>query len=305
MPKPRDLVERPVVFLSGGCELRGVLTAPAGATGLQGIVLCHGFLCTAAMGLREIAQLLAAEGFAVLSFDYGGFGDSAGEPRGELWPERQSEDARAAVAHLRAQPECDPGRIALWGTSFGGAVVLHAAAHDPGVNAVIASVPVTNGESWIRGVNSAAQWAALQQRLADDRERRAAGAPSEVVAVGEVRPALPLPDPDRDAFFARYGAAAPARELPLACVEAVLAFAPDTLAGRIAPRPLLLIAAPDDAIVPLAQAESAFGHAGAPKHLVLLPPGVSHFAVYDGEPRARVVAETAAFLRAVARPPGA
>ena len=301
MSEPNDLVERPVAFLSGGCELRGVLTAPGGAGSLQGHVLCHGFLCTAAMGLPGIAQLLAAEGFAVLRFDYSGFGDSAGEPRGELWPERQSGDALAAVTSLRAQPECDPRRIALWGTSFGGAVVLHAAAHDPGVNAVIASVPVTNGESWIRGVNSAEQWAALQQRLAGDRERRAAGAPAEVVAVGEVRPAPPLLDPDRDAFFARYAAAAPPRELSLACVEAVLAFAPDALAGRIAPRPLLLIAAPDDAIVPLAQAESAFCHAGEPKRLVLLPPGVSHFAVYDGAPRARIVAETASFLRDLGR----
>ena len=67
----------------------------------------------------------------------------------------------------------------------------------------------------------------------------------------------------------------------------------------------MIVCDPPAAIVPLAQAESAFGHAGEPKHLVLLPPGVSHFAVYDGEPRARVVAETAAFLRAVARPPGA
>lgn len=193
MPEPRDLIERPVAFPSGGCELRGVLTAPAGAAGLQGIVLCHGFLCTAAMGLPEIAQLLAAEGFAVLRFDFCGFGDSAGEPRGELWPERQSADALAAVTFLRAQPECDPLRIALWGTSFGGAVVLHAAAHDPGVNAVIASVPVTNGESWIRGVNSAEQWAALQQRLAGDRERRAAGAPARSwrwVRCGPRRPCL-------------------------------------------------------------------------------------------------------------------
>ena len=291
------LVERPVTLTSDGESVDAVLTAPAGARGLPGVVLCHGFLCTMAMGLGEIAVRLAAAGFAVLRIDYRGFGASGGEPRGELWPLRQSADVCAAAACLRAQPEADPARVALWGTSFGGAVVLHAAALDDRIAAVVASVPVTNGRSWIEAVNAPEQWAALQGRLAADRARCARGEASEVVPVTDVRPAAPGPDPDRDAFFARFGQFAPPRVLSLACVEAVIEFRPDELAGRIAPRPLLLIAAPDDAIVPFAQAEAAYAHAGEPKRLVRLPAGVSHFAVYEGAPLERVVAETVAFLR--------
>ena len=90
------IVERPVEFPSAGVPLRGYVTAPAGAAGLPGVVLCHGFLCSMAMDLPEIAARLAGEGFAVLRFDYAGFGESDGDPRGELWPERESADTRAA-----------------------------------------------------------------------------------------------------------------------------------------------------------------------------------------------------------------
>lgn len=290
--------ERSVTFFAEGQPLRGVLTAPEGARGLPGVVLCHGFLCTMAMGLPAIAGLLAAEGFAVLRFDYRGFGESGGEPRGALWPLRQVQDARAAVACLQGQSEADPQRVALWGTSFGGAVVLQAAALDPAVHAVVASVPVTDGAAWLRAVNSDLEWAALRARLDADRLRRAATGSSEIVPVAAVRPPAPGPDPDRDAFFARYGEHAPPRELPLECVQAVLDFAPARLAGLIAPRPLLLVAAPADTTVPLAQAEAAHAAAREPKRLALLPPDVSHFAVYDGAARDLVVAETVAWLRA-------
>jgi hypothetical protein len=292
------LPERTVTFYADGEPLRGVLTSADGAEGLPGIVLCHGFLCTMAMGLPEMAQLLAAEGFAVLRFDYRGFGESGGEQRGALWPLRQVQDARAAVAFLQSQPEADPLRVALWGTSFGGAVVLQAGALDPAVQAVVASVPVTDGGAWLRAVNSEAEWAALLSRLDHDRRQRAVGGASEVVPVTAVRPPAPGPDADRDAFFSRYGHHAPPRELPLECVQAVLDFTPNRLAGLIAPRPLLLVAAPADTTVPLSQAESAHAHAQEPKRLALLPDDVSHFAVYDGAARNLVLAETVAWLRA-------
>ena len=290
-------VERPVLFYAEGVQLRGYLTAPDGAGGLPAIVLCHGFLCTMAMDFPDYARRLAGEGFAVLRFDYRSFGESDGCPRGELLPLRQSDDVRAAVSFLGAQPEVDPQRIALWGTSFGGAVVLHVAALDERVRAVVANVPVTNGHTWIRSVNTDESWAAVQVALEADRVRRALTGVSEVVPVAAFRP--PLPDPDRDAFVARHAAQVAVRELSWACVDAVLEFAPDELAARIAPRPLLLIAAPDDTIVPVEQAESAYAKAREPKRLVLLPHGISHFAVYVEPVVTAVLTETVDWLRAV------
>lgn len=291
-------VERRVTFFSGGVPLAGVLHAPVGAASLPAVVLCHGFLCTMAMDFPQIAARLAAEGFAVLRFDYRGFGESGGSPRGELVPLRQSDDTRAAVSFLRAQPECDPERIALWGTSFGGAVVLHAAAHDERVRAVVANVPVTNGRAWIRAVNTDEQWAALEARLEADRVHRAVTGRSEVVPVAAFRPPGPVVDPHVEAFFARNGAHGGPREASWASVDAVLDFAPDELAGRIAPRPLLLIASEDDGVVPFTQAQSAFDRAGEPKRLIRLPAGTSHFAVYVEPAVTLMLADTAAFLRA-------
>lgn len=292
--------ERPVAFFAGGVCLRGYLTAPAAAGRLPAIVLGHGFLCTMAMGFPEIAGRLAAEGFAVLRFDYRGFGESDGDRRGELLPLQQSDDMRAAVSFLRVQPEVDPQRIALWGTSFGGAVALHAAAVDERVCAVVANVPVTNGRAWIRSVNTDESWAGVEAALEADRGRRTLTGISEVVPVTAFRPAGPGPDPDRDAFFARHAAHVAPRELSWACVDAVLDFAPDELAWRIAPRPLLLIASRSDEVVPFAQAESAFRQAREPKAIVELGAGTSHFAVYVEPALSTVLAETAAFLRATA-----
>ena len=291
-------VDRPVTFFADGVRLRGHLTAPEGARGLPAIVLCHGFLCTMAMDFPDYAGRLAGEGFAVLRFDYRSFGESHGHPRGELLPLRQSDDVRAAAAFLRGQPEVDPGRIALWGTSFGGAVVLHAAALDERVCAVVANVPVTNGRAWIRSVNTDESWAAVEAALEADRLRRARTGISEVVPVAAFRP--PLPDPDRDAFFARHAAHVSTRELSWACVDAVLDFAPDALAARIAPRPLLLIASPSDSVAPVEQAERAYAQAHQPKRLMLLPSGTSHFAVYLEPVLTTVLAETVAWLRAAA-----
>ena len=292
--------ERPVAFFAGGVRLRGYLTLPAVVRRLPAIVLGHGFLCTMAMGFPEIAGRLAAEGFAVLRFDYRGFGESdgGGGRRGELLPLQQSDDLRAAVSFLRVQPEVDPGRVALWGTSFGGAVALHAAALAELVRAVVANVPVTNGRAWIRSVNTDASWAAVEAELEADRGRRAVTGSSQVVPVAAFRPPGLGPDPDRDAFFARHAAHVPARELSWACVDAVLDFAPDELAARISPRPLLLIASRSDEVVPFAQAESAFRLAREPKALVELAEGTSHFAVYVEPALSTVLAETVAFLRA-------
>lgn len=291
-----SVAERPVQLLSAGVPLRGYVTAPEGGRGLPAVVLCHGFLCSMAMDFPELARRLAGEGFAVLRFDYRGFGESAGEPRGELWPEWESEDARAAAAFLRGQPEADPARVALWGTSFGGAVVLHAAALDRAVQAVVANVPVTSGGAWIESVNTPESWAAVQAGIAADRERRASGAASEVVPVSAFRP--PQPDPDRDAFFARHAAHVTVRELSWACVEAVCAFDAAARAGSIAPRPLLVIASPDDRIVPFSQAELAFARAGEPKRLVRLPEGTGHFLAYAEPALSITVEETVAWLRA-------
>lgn len=289
-----ELVERRVELYSEGVRVAGWLTAPSGARGLPGVVVCHGFACTMAMDLPEVAARLARAGYAALRIDYRHFGESDGEPRNLLLPERQSQDVRAAITFLQAQPEADPERIGLWGTSFGGAVVLHAAAHDERARAVVANVPVTNGERWLRAVNTDESWARVLNEVAADRTRRALEGTSTFVPISAFRPGTPTPA--AAAFHARHAAIAPMREVPWWTVEALLEFAPDALAGRIAPRALLLIAAEGDVVVPIEQAERAFAHAAEPKRLVRLPAEVDHFDVYVEPALSAVVDETLDWL---------
>lgn len=289
-------MERPVEFYSEGVRVRGYLTAPQEARGLPGIVLCHGFGALMAMDFPDYARRLADQGYAVLRFDYRHFGESEGEPRNLLLPLREVEDVRNAITFFQQQPEVDPARIGLWGTSFGGAIVIYTAAVDERVKAVVANVPVTNGRRWIRSVNTAFNWERILDELEADRVRRVLTGESKVVPVSEFRP--PDPHPSVAAYFERFQhLLGPRREMPWRSVEAVLEFAADEVADRISPRALLIIAAPRDTITPLEQAELAYARAREPKRLVLLPRHVAHFEVYTEPIVSMVMEESLAWFR--------
>ncbi|MBT2539013.1 alpha/beta hydrolase [Arthrobacter sp. ISL-69] len=48
---------------------------------------------------------------------------------------------RAALDYIEGEPNVDPARIGLWGTSFGGGFAVHLAANDDRVKALVAQVP--------------------------------------------------------------------------------------------------------------------------------------------------------------------
>lgn len=85
--------------------------------------MAHGFSGTQEGSLARTASDFAAAGFSVLTFDYRGFGESAGFPRQVIDISGQREDWRAAVAFARSIEGVDPDRIALWGSSLSGAHV--------------------------------------------------------------------------------------------------------------------------------------------------------------------------------------
>ena len=75
------------------------------------------------------------------------------------------------------QPEVlsriDSARIGIWGTSFGGGVVTHVAAHDIRVKACVAQAPIMDGGYWIRSLNRESDYLAIRQYLIEARRRRA------------------------------------------------------------------------------------------------------------------------------------
>jgi fermentation-respiration switch protein FrsA (DUF1100 family) len=77
-------------------------------------------------------------------------------------------------------------------------------------------------------------------------------------------------------------ASAPAwrNEVTVGSLDAILEHAPARFIDLVAPRPLLMILAKDDAIAPPDSIREAFNRAGGPKRLLEVEGG--HYSVYNG-----------------------
>lgn len=136
-----------VEFESQGATLRGRLYLPVGRSGPAPIVvMAHGFSATITMAIDRYAEVFANAGLAVLLYDHRNFGASDGEPRFEINPWLQARGYRDAMTFAAALPDIDEARIALWGDSFSGAVVLLVAGIDERVASVVAQAPATGSE---------------------------------------------------------------------------------------------------------------------------------------------------------------
>ena len=141
-------------FLSGGVSCAATLRLPANHAGLPlpAILMVQGWGGTQNMLTPPYCEEFTRAGFAVMTFDYPGWGDSAGLPRNQINPRQRLRDADAALAHLKSLPQVDADRVVLWGSSFGGGHVIELAAEHPGLLGVIAQVPVLDGMAAVRAV---------------------------------------------------------------------------------------------------------------------------------------------------------
>ena len=146
-----EITRKKVTFDSDGVNLSGYLFLPKQkAEDLPCIVLGHGFTGTQDR-LWSSAERFAQEGMAALTFDYRNFGESAGEPRQVIRIKEQLSDFRHAIAFARKQPQIDPARIGIWGSSLGGGHVITLAAEDPKIAAVVAQVPFNGFPKKVEG----------------------------------------------------------------------------------------------------------------------------------------------------------
>lgn len=129
-------------------------TSPTDATPV--IVMAHGFGAVRALRLPAYAERFAARGYTVVTFDYRGFGDSAGTPRQVLDIAMQHQDWAAALGYARRLDGVDPARVVAWGTSFAGGHVLTLAGRGEPLAAVIAQVPHVSGPAAARATGFAA-----------------------------------------------------------------------------------------------------------------------------------------------------
>ncbi|MFJ8540630.1 CocE/NonD family hydrolase [Streptomyces sp. NPDC093586] len=111
------------------------------------VLLAHGFGGSKA-DLRQQAEGLARDGYAVLTWSARGFGRSTGkiglnDPDGEVADVSRLIDWLAQQPQVRLDKTGDP-RVGVAGASYGGAVALLAAGHDDRVDAIAPAVTYWN-----------------------------------------------------------------------------------------------------------------------------------------------------------------
>jgi len=285
-------------FQSAGTRCAAWLFLPESAreTGRPPIVvMAHGFGAQREMRLPDFAERFASRGVAALVFDYRCFGDSGGEPRNLIDPRRHLEDWQAAIEHVRALPELDSGRLALWGTSFSGGHVLAIGSKVPGITAIVSQVPFVGLDSKGASMPLGKMARALFSGLRDLSRAARGAAPYYVPIAGPPEEFAFLNTPDvMEAFQelvppdSTWQNRAPARVL-----FQMLRYQPLREAAKIQ-APVLMIAAEDDSLIPVAAVESASRR--IPDCELVVLPGTGHFEPYSGAVFEQVVEREAGFL---------
>jgi pimeloyl-ACP methyl ester carboxylesterase len=257
-------------------------------SGYQGLKVIHP---------ERFARALTPRGYAVLAFDYRGFGMSEGE-RGRLVPQEWAQDILAGVDRIGAEEIVDPERIGLIGWGLGGGVVVSAAAQAKRVAAVAAVNGIADGRRSTEHMHDEDSWASLLRRIYADRGQRAAHGRSEITSPWDIV-RLNL-DSVTDDYVGEqlYKAPGFGAGVTLESADRLLHFCPQNEVGRIAPRPLLVVHGAQNELHKPEEAQALYDNAGEPRRLELLE-GVGHTEwMFDDHPMfARLVDTLDEFFR--------
>ncbi|MES2825864.1 MAG: alpha/beta fold hydrolase [Pseudomonadota bacterium] len=129
--------------------LFGAYHPPQNGNRREGIVLCNPFgqeYMRAHRSLRRLAINLAAQGYAVLRFDYRGTGDSAGTLESVTAQDWQ-DDISIAVQELMDVAAVT--KVSLLGLRVGALLAAQVAAKNPKISRLVMWDPVVSGQAYI------------------------------------------------------------------------------------------------------------------------------------------------------------
>ena len=271
-----------VFFYSDGARIAGYLFTPddwkPGDAPRPAILVLAGYGGNTQADCTHIMQRLCAEGWFVFGFDYRGFGKSEG-PRNRHRPLEQAQNTHDALTYIQTVPGIDPARLGIFGTSFGGAHGIWVTAHDDRVKCLVTSVAVTHGERWMRLIRRPWEWLAFRERVLAEARQRVRTGKAALVANGEIMIRDPDAQRQRELHAAR-GHTFQNEERDLESAEACMRYRPEWVADRISPRPVLMIYAEHDALVPPEEQLACFARCGEPKKLVKLA-NAGHYDSYE------------------------
>src|SRR5262245_58803448 len=271
---PKDIVFRKATIISEGTRTAAELFTLKGneSKALPTIIMCHGWGGLAAQ-LRPDAVVFARAGYLVVTFDYRGWGASEGrvvltkppargkpgepftaevkEIREVVDPLDQTTDLLNAIHWVHGEKQCDSKRIGLWGTSYSGGHVVHAAAKDPRIKATVSQVPGMDSRFVMIGAG--------RKQTYDEATKRARGE-------------LGYPEPGIKAVGNLRGA--PIR-------ERLMYYAPVDDADKAAGCAMLFIVAEKEELFDNRDhGIKAHQRAKGPKKLVTIP-NITHYGIYN------------------------
>jgi dienelactone hydrolase len=289
-----------VSFGRSGEQCRAWFERPSGHGPHALVILGHGFSGTRDVKLGDFAARFRAAGYATLVIEYRNFGDSDGHVRQHLNPWHEMEDWRAALRWAQAQPEVDPARIVLWGTSFGGGLVLSVAAGNPGVAATIAQCPMVDGLASSLAVMNYAGLPYTLRMVAhgvrDMVQSMLGRAPHYMPVIGLPGQIAAMSSPDaHDAFLRMLPANTVWQNRVTARTALYLPFYRPIARIKQVNCPVFFVICEQDSVAP---AEAARQAARLTRKGQVLSLDCGHFEIYDGELLERSVAAQLAFLQA-------
>ena len=263
--------------LSDGIAL--TLRTPVGSnTNLPVIILCHGFCGIQDILLPAFAEAFTQAGFATVTFDYRGFGDSEGE-RGRLVPAMQIDDILSVIGWVKEHPGFDTLRIGLWGTSFGGCHVFGAAVRAPEVKCIVSQLAFADGEDLVTGKMSVAEKEAFQATLDKMADKQRNTGKEMFVNITRV-----LSYEESKAFFEENKTQYPKMDIkiPFLTVRETLQYKPARNASLVT-CPSLVVIAGEDTVNPPEQGKALFDAIGAKDKQLFEVHRARHYDVYTGE----------------------
>lgn len=156
--------------------ISGVLNVPNGRGEFPAVVLAHGYIDPAVyvrgQGMTRERGYLASRGYIALHVDYRNHAESDDDPRYQVRMRLgYSADVINAVKALRSSPDVpvDADRVAVFGRSMGGGVVLKALVAEPGLvkaASIWASVSSLERQNYNQFIRPDSEDSALREQLA-------------------------------------------------------------------------------------------------------------------------------------------